>query len=305
MIRTSHESKRGCGYRKGGGLYLVAEGGGRACGKLALEIVPCEQCADMGVTCRLEQSRGWTDVDLDKLFSTVECDSTDYLGDAVRALEHCSGCPLAGGLGKGGLLWVGEQFYPTVEKFTDEARRMGISKRLPLTQVPRGLVVGKTWVLLAHPRAVDKGACTRCARGSEYPVIPGDLFHVPKQGAVVRKVVKRLEGSGIEFTDGTWVGPEERVRSAGDYLASANELKGRRERKPGAVWSEKRNRWKRCQDCDGQGKLYAPGVFRIFQPQALEYVVKGDETPEDLKRLEDRGIELVMVIPVKGEALAT
>lgn len=47
--------------------------------------------------------------------------------------------------------------------------------------------------------------------------------------------------------------------------------------------------------------IYTPGIFRAFQPTAIEYVVKGDETDEELDRLEKRGLTLVKVIPVIGD----
>jgi hypothetical protein len=45
-------------------------------------------------------------------------------------------------------------------------------------------------------------------------------------------------------------------------------------------------------------KLYTPGIFHMFKPSAVEYVVKGDESDEKLADLEKRGIT-----PVKVERL--
>lgn len=232
-IRTSVEAKRGCGFRKGGGLYLVCEGTGRACGKLPFAIEPCEHCAAMGVKCRLEQSRSWTSVDIDKLFSTVECKA-----DGLTGAVHCSGCPLQGDMGKGGLLWVGERFYPTPRDFTDESDRMGISKRLPLKSIPKDLRDDDgnyRWVLLAHPKAIDKGPCPRCGHHLGHP---GEVPDADKPGE-----------------------------------------------------------WTECPECKGTARVFGPGIFRVFKPSGLEYVVKGDESDEELEALEKRGIDLVKVIP--------
>ena len=46
-----------------------------------------------------------------------------------------------------------------------------------------------------------------------------------------------------------------------------------------------------CLEC----KNVKPAVFSAFVPRAVEYVVKGDETTEELERFEKRGIELVDV----------
>jgi hypothetical protein len=40
---------------------------------------------------------------------------------------------------------------------------------------------------------------------------------------------------------------------------------------------------------------YAPGVFHVFKPSRIEYVVKGTETEEDMDALEKRGLTLVQV----------
>jgi hypothetical protein len=48
-------------------------------------------------------------------------------------------------------MWVGRKYY-TPESFQIEAQIMGVSKAIK--QIPKGLVLGKTWILLAHPQAV-------------------------------------------------------------------------------------------------------------------------------------------------------
>jgi len=38
-----------------------------------------------------------------------------------------------------------------------------------------------------------------------------------------------------------------------------------------------------------------PGIFTAFVPQAIEYIIKGTETDEDLEAIEKRGITLVRI----------
>jgi hypothetical protein len=102
-----------------------------------------------------------------------------------------------------GLLWVGEKYYPTAQEFTREANFMGTSKRI--SAIPKDIEVGKTWVYLAHRKAISK---------------------ITEKGE-------------IEF---------------------------------------------------------APGIFRAFRPERIEYVVKGTETEEELEKLEKRGLTLIKVI---------
>lgn len=140
------ETRRGCGYRKVGGLYLVGKGGGNPCDRLPFPLTICPCCS-----AGFKQARGWTWVDIALL-----------VGGPHRPCEDEFLCPLCvatASLGKAGLLWIGERFYKTPADFTREAGAQGISRRI--AAVPRGFQVGETWVLLAHP----KTTCGRCGGG--------------------------------------------------------------------------------------------------------------------------------------------
>ena len=130
------EAKRGCGYRKVGGLYLISLGGGRACGKMPIRAEVCPTC-DQGIKQR--RGSGW--IDPVPLFGERKCHGGD-----------CSTCPMGDHtdqLGPVGIIWIGAKYY-TPESFLAEAARMGISRRVGA--VPKGLHLGETWVLLAHPK---------------------------------------------------------------------------------------------------------------------------------------------------------
>lgn len=51
-------------------------------------------------------------------------------------------------------------------------------------------------------------------------------------------------------------------------------------------------------------QIQLPGVFCIFRPTRIEYVVSGEESDETLERLEKRGITLVRVIRVEETQMA-
>jgi hypothetical protein len=137
-IETRVEKARGCGYRKGGGIYLVAGGIGSECCKLPFELSVCP-CCSAGI----KQTRGFTWVSSD-LFGLKPCFEPKEADTCPMNIQH----------EKVGLLWVGEKFYPTADHFTKEANAMGVSKRI--AQVPHDFEVGKTWIYLAHPKAMSK-----------------------------------------------------------------------------------------------------------------------------------------------------
>lgn len=148
-IRTSREGKRGCGRRKPGALYLVAPAPNAPCGRLPMPLHVCPTCGT-----GIKAARGWTWISPQALFADLpSCPSTP---------RSCSGCPLSdlSKLGeRAGLLWCGAEHYGTPEVWLEEAREMGISRRIRV--VPRGFEIGKTWVLMAH-RLGQPVPCENC-----------------------------------------------------------------------------------------------------------------------------------------------
>jgi hypothetical protein len=139
------ERKRGCGYRKVGGLYLMGGGIGIPCDRLPFELTVCP-CCSQGV----KQARGWTWIDVAKFFQGPHMEEPQTLCSCGS-----KGCPLCLKpeiLGKAGLLWIGEKFYKTPSDFLKEGVALGFSRRIKA--VPQGFKIGETWVLLAHAKAV-------------------------------------------------------------------------------------------------------------------------------------------------------
>ena len=141
-IKTVIEKKRGCGYRKPGGIYLCMDGIGKICGALPIELTVCPTCHH-----GIKPARGWTWINIADLVEKRGC----YYQDDPH--KGCGNCPIADAqIQMAGLLWVGEKFYKTPGDFATEASEMGISRRISM--VPRGFTIGETWVALAHRRAI-------------------------------------------------------------------------------------------------------------------------------------------------------
>ncbi len=150
------EARRRCGYRKVGGLYLVASGGGFPCDRLPFPLCVCPVCS-----AGIKQTRGWTWIDVAGLLGGNHKISIAHGEPEVTPCGCMDGlCPLCHNVksvGRAGLLWIGAQFYPTPANFQKEAAEMGMSRRI--TAIPRGFKVGETWVLFAHPKAIVCDAC--------------------------------------------------------------------------------------------------------------------------------------------------
>lgn len=152
------EAKRGCGYRKVGGIYLVGGGIGVPCDRLPIALGICS-CCGQGI----KQARGWTWVDVAKLVEGPHMVDPLGLGPdkavtcncGVRSTREsfswCLLCHEPELMHRAGLLWIGEQFYKQPGDFLREGIELGFSRRI--RTVPRGFQPGETYVLLAHPKA--------------------------------------------------------------------------------------------------------------------------------------------------------
>lgn len=170
------EAKRGCGYRKVGGLYMVSGGLATPCGRLPIELHVCPTC-----NAGIKQTRAWQWIKP----RTLLADAPVCSDDGKWRSRLCSSCPLAPTHlpERAGLLWVGEKFYRTADAFMEEANRLGVSRRIPA--IPRGFKLGETWVLIAHPKAVTRSARTEEER-HEWRVAQPGMYQDDVQPTVTR-----------------------------------------------------------------------------------------------------------------------
>ncbi len=132
------EVERGCGFRKVGGLYLEGEYLSLPCDRLPLALEICPVCGG-----GIKVGRGFTRINPLRLWGIhTPCSDTH---------RPCIVCDP--GEDPAFIMLVGEGFYKSPADFAQEARIMGISKRIPF--VPKDMVVGKTIVYLAHHKAVE------------------------------------------------------------------------------------------------------------------------------------------------------
>ncbi len=130
------EAKRGCGYRKVGGLYLCGSGITTTCDRLPF---PIEYCPVCGSGIKFTQGFTWIDW---YAFAGKHADCKEKYNIICLLCD-----PIMNE--KYGLLWVGEAYYSPV-LFIKEALEMGVSKRIPF--IPKELKLGETVVLLAHKK---------------------------------------------------------------------------------------------------------------------------------------------------------
>ena len=154
------EAKRGCGYRRVGGLYLVGGGLSAPCDRMPY---PLERCRTCGSGIKFTRGPQWLQPDF---FPVHEgCHDESPCPVCVNGGPDESTSASADDLfGPHLLLWIGRAHY-TPEEYLAESHSLGVSRRI--SAMPKSLVLGETWVLLAHLDAVppeDPTACAECAR---------------------------------------------------------------------------------------------------------------------------------------------
>lgn len=185
------EAKRGCGYRKVGGTYLVTAGFSAPCAGLPIPLERCPTC-DAGI----KPTRGFAWVDGRAMFAghrekLLDCPRCGYMkpnfsGCVIRDPDMLNERDL--------LIWAGSRFYPTPHDFIMEAGRLGISSRVP--GVPKGAEPGKTWLFAAHREVIVQPPANE-TDGSEDETFPGVIM-VGRLRAIERIVTDRTPAEEIE-----------------------------------------------------------------------------------------------------------
>jgi len=256
-LRRELKVRRGCGYRKVGGLYLMTDPGQMApCGILPKELHQCPTCGG-GVKHKIGFS--WVQARL----LTIEpaeveacpiCTRIDGAIERVGAGEGTrGGCKLRSlaenARTKVGLIWIGASYYPEADEFITEAQALGMSRRVHA--VPKGFTLGTDWILLAHIHACAERLDPECEKceGS------GEVLH-PK---IVRQMdanVREQQPEGIAAT----LGIEMKVA---------------------------------CPICSKR----RPGVFSLVRPARIEQIVTETQAQDEefIEKLRKRNIEPVVV----------
>jgi len=155
------EAIRGCGYRKVNALYIVGEYISSPCDRMPFPLTVCPVCGQ-----GIKVSRAFTEINPLKLWGSHDSaleqmlypnyqaareavdQGKDQCQDRIRPCHLCDPQDQPAYI-----MLVGAGAYKTPFDFLDEAKRMGISKRIPF--IPKGLELGKTVLYLAHPKACE------------------------------------------------------------------------------------------------------------------------------------------------------
>ncbi|MEE9386105.1 MAG: hypothetical protein V3V08_22055 [Nannocystaceae bacterium] len=176
---------------------------GEPCCWLPHALTICPTCS-----AGIKQARGWTWIEPAAIFEGKKCVLPGAVHALTRTAEHditrefqVGACPVSTLEGRHGLIWIGEKFYPTPADFIKEGDTQGISRRL--STVPKGLEIGKTWVLLAHPKVIKVSDGTPFDINAHYePAIfsvfkPTRIEIIIKESELTEEKREELEKRGL------------------------------------------------------------------------------------------------------------
>jgi hypothetical protein len=189
-IHTQIEQARGCGYRKKGGKYLMSDGVWTTCGIFPIQLDLCPCC---GHGIKFTRSFSWF---TKELIAQAKCNTKKECGMCSPFFDDS--------VKKFGLLWTGGQYYPTPTDFLKEANMAGLSKRI--NTIPKDLVLGETWIMLAHNKAItilhdEKGELLPepiYKKGIFAAFVPTRLEYIVK-GTETEEELDRLEKQGYKL----------------------------------------------------------------------------------------------------------
>ncbi len=215
---------RGCGTRTSGGLY--------ACVSRSPTGLPIESFI-------LDPARLWK-------------------GEPFRApilYERQSGFDM--------LVWIGAEFYPFVPDFIEEARAMGISRRIPRGFPIEKLVPKESRMILIHPKSIPQ---------FEYSV-KQDLCQIPE----------------LDHTCTFDLWPLSSLESMDKHIV--HQLEGVRGITTPSVKYSVHNPLEASEE-----RWYSPGAFAAFHFTHLEFVSLVNKAPKDLaEKVTKVGIELLVL----------
>lgn len=196
------EAKRGCGFRKSGGTYLVGPALSAPCGLFPIPIKGCPHCGHA-----LKFTQALTRITPKEVLGPLPTALEALGGEHCPGAQTCEACPLSwNGAARTAedacLIWIGRASY-TPEEFLQEANTLGISRRIP-EQIPKWVKPGETWIFMAHIDAVYVGPCkgTREIGGAIIPCTAGFYSYKDAKGNEKSRRCTDCRGTGRETAPG-------------------------------------------------------------------------------------------------------
>jgi hypothetical protein len=310
-IEVRVEGKRGCGYRKPGGLYLVAGKPNAPCGRLPIPLDVCPCCHN-----GIKPTRGWTWVQPKPLFAVKPCSfaaAPTEVPDWLKLSDRRPDQPYDGNE----RLVHNDGRWAVVEYIESTPRRGQLVK----TGLKLYRVVDKTEPHILH---IDATSLQRAVEHIDTLKRPS-AFRAPDMPKLelLHQTCPLADENLPERAGLLWIGGAF-YKTPGAYMEEAAQMGLSRrisaipkDFKVGETWVLLAHR-----ECipDGTGMTgecdcgtptgldqhadgcavfeprFKPGIFTMFMPERIEYVVKGTETDDEIESLVSRGITPVKVI---------
>lgn len=160
------------------------------------------------------------------------------------------------------LLWIGSEFYGTIEDYTSEAIVMGISKRIPSVHIGRQMMEPGAVVFVAHDEGKTKD-CKKCMGFFECPLCRKRTEEIASLRGEIDRVKDRykdlLVAGGIAFTVD--------FSKSEVVPAAARSFVALRERKIAVLFKEHET----CAKCSGAGNCHGGTGGTVVLPTGQKW----------------------------------
>jgi hypothetical protein len=227
------------------------------------------------------------------------------------------------------LMWVGATHYKSITEYTEEAALQGISKRVSNMEMAKTLLENGTAIFLIHdegnysecPDCVGVVECGECRKRSQeairldMEVVQFSYKTAKDQDEKVRikKLIDRRKDKASKLRKNSKICSI--CGGKGNYNAGTGgtvHIDGKQvDYRQYNYWLHQPKIWvpgnhtikekTMCETCGGTGRLPQGHVFGLFLPDAVEYILKNDDTEAIEQEMKDNGMDTVKTAVVDVE----
>ena len=213
------------------------------------------------------------------------------------------------------LMWIGSEHYESFEVYAEEAKALGVSKRLPGVGMGRALMERGSVVFVAHDDGETK-ECRACKRKIPCPDCRKRRFAIKALKSEIEGFKKKFSSEEALQESGFAVRSlairQKKIDKLEEERQDCETCDGRGKAKLGSggsvtlndgrVWDYRTyNYWlhqpekfdaeemvlekEQCEACGGLGTVPKGQIRGMFLPETIEYILSGEESETELEKV--------------------
>lgn len=231
------------------------------------------------------------------------------------------------------LMWIGSKHYQTIEDFREEARKRGVSKRIPNLEMAKFIVGEKSMIFLAHDEG-ETHDCPDCMANIECPECRKDDKEIHLLQEEIEDLLDSIDDDSSEKDRRrVHLFASKRMKKIETYRERKNECSCKNNKTVGGsgglvtfgngkkwdyrkynYWLHQPEKWtpekmggvvkkEICQSCGGTGIISDAKIFGLFLPDRVEYIANTDDDKKKKKEIEKQKVRFITQRELSQEIL--